>query len=435
GDKPSAKIEEVASGRFGVTAEYLSACEELEIKVGQGAKPGEGGQLMGVKVDEGIARARHARPGVDLISPPPLHDLYSIEDLKELIYELKQLHPRAAVCVKLVAGRNVGTVAVGVVKAGADIIQISGGDGGTGAAPISSMRHAGLPWELGLSEVHRRLSEHDLRARVRLRVDGGLSTAEDIVVATALGAEEYGFGKLLLVAQGCVMARVCEKNRCPTGIATHDPKFKAKYKGAPEHVVTLLRRLADDVRLQLAAVGARSLGELVGDTSRLELAPARRELVKQRRLQLAALLHARPLARAPAATTPASSGSRVIGGAASSKRTRPKQRSNSRPLGGSVFSRARRLAQRAASKRSWSIGGPQRSYSTARRSAARSGPASCSARRKISRPTSRASRSTPRMSASVRARSLCSPRSRCSDARYEGICGRTTAGRSHVAAE
>src|SRR5690606_13547727 len=213
----TATTKQVASARFGVTAEYLVAGDEIEIKIAQGAKPGEGGQLMGVKVDAGIARARHATPGVDLISPPPLHDIYSIEDLKQLIYELKQLHPTSKVCVKLVAGRHVGTVAVGVVKAGADVIQISGGDGGTGAAPISSMRHAGMPWELGLSEAHRRLTEHDLRRHVRLRVDGGLSTADDIVIAAALGAAEFGFGKILLVAQGCMMARICQNNRCPTG--------------------------------------------------------------------------------------------------------------------------------------------------------------------------------------------------------------------------
>src|SRR5690606_30974083 len=176
----------------------------------------------------------------------------------------KQLHPTSKVCVKLVAGRHVGTVAVGVVKAGADVIQISGGDGGTGAAPISSMRHAGMPWELGLSEAHRRLTEHDLRRHVRLRVDGGLSTAEDIVIAAALGAEEFGFGKILLVAQGCIMARICEKNRCPTGIATHDPKFKAKYKGEPEHVIALLEQLAEGVRQHLSKVGVPRLDALIG---------------------------------------------------------------------------------------------------------------------------------------------------------------------------
>ena len=293
-DGTTATTKQVASARFGVTAEYLIAGDEIEIKIAQGAKPGEGGQLMGVKVDEGIAQARHATPGVDLISPPPLHDIYSIEDLKQLIYELKQLHPSAKVCVKLVAGRHVGTVAVGVVKAGADVIQISGGDGGTGAAPISSMRHAGMPFELGLAEVHRRLTEHDLRRHVRLRVDGGLSTAEDIVVAAALGAEEFGFGKLLLVAQGCIMARICEKNRCPTGIATHDPKFKAKYKGEPEHVVSLLEQLAEGVRSHLSKIGVRRLDQVIGDTSVLELAPDMREIVRRRRLQLSELLHARP---------------------------------------------------------------------------------------------------------------------------------------------
>ncbi len=293
-DGTTATTKQVASARFGVNAEYLVTGDEIEIKIAQGAKPGEGGQLMGVKVDEHIALARSATPGVDLISPPPLHDIYSIEDLKQLIYELKQLHPGARVCVKLVSGRHVGTVAVGVVKAGADIIQISGGDGGTGAAPISSMRHAGLPFELGLTEVHRTLSEHGLRSFVTLRVDGGLSTAEDIVMAAALGAEEFGFGKLLLVAQGCIMARICEKNRCPTGIATHDPKFKAKYKGEVGHVVSLLHELAEGVRRHLAKVGASSLASVVGDTSILELDPAHHALVQSRRLMLSKLLHGLP---------------------------------------------------------------------------------------------------------------------------------------------
>ncbi|MBC8071034.1 MAG: glutamate synthase large subunit, partial [Deltaproteobacteria bacterium] len=281
-DGTTATTKQIASARFGVTAEYLAAAEEFEIKIAQGAKPGEGGQLMGVKVDEHIARARHASPGVDLISPPPLHDVYSIEDLRQLVYELEQVKPGTPVCVKLVAGANIGVIAVGVAKAGASVIQISGGDGGTGAASLSSMKHAGLPWEIGLVEVHRVLVEHGVRDRVRLRVDGGFATAADVVVAALLGAEEFGFGKLLLVAEGCIMARICEKNRCPTGIATHDPKFKSKYKGKPEHVIALLRRIAADVRTLVASLGARSLAELVGRRQHLAMHPVHRALVEQR---------------------------------------------------------------------------------------------------------------------------------------------------------
>ncbi|MBZ5716076.1 glutamate synthase large subunit [Nannocystis pusilla] len=293
-DGTTATTKQIASARFGVTAEYLVSGDEFEIKVAQGAKPGEGGQLMGLKVDEAIARARHATPGVDLISPPPLHDIYSIEDLKQLIHELGQLRPGTPVSVKLVAGTNIGTIAVGVAKAGASIIHVSGGDGGTGAAPLSSMRHAGLPWELGLIEVHKALCEHGLRDRVTLRVDGGLSTAKDIVLGALLGAEEFGFGKLLLVAQGCIMARICEKNRCPTGIATHDPKFKAKYKGSPEHVVELLRRIAGDVRELLAALGVPSLAALIGQRRYLRADARHHALVDQRGIDLRPLLEPVP---------------------------------------------------------------------------------------------------------------------------------------------
>ena len=287
-DGTTASTKQVASARFGVTAQYLAAGDEIEIKIAQGAKPGEGGQLMGVKVDEVIAAARHASPGVDLISPPPLHDIYSIEDLKELIFELKQLHPDKVVCVKLVAGVNIGTIAAGVVKAGADIIQISGGSGGTGAATLVSMKHAGIPWELGLSEVHRSLSAQSLRSNVRLRVDGSMSTGEDVVIAAALGADEMGFGKLLLVAEGCVMARVCERNTCPRGIATHDPKYKAKYVGKPEHVARLLRYIAEDVRACLAHVGARSLEDVGVD--RLRQDPTHDMLCTERGIELESLL-------------------------------------------------------------------------------------------------------------------------------------------------
>lgn len=289
----SATAKQIASARFGVTAEYLIAGDEFQIKVAQGAKPGEGGQLMGVKVDASIARARHANEGVDLISPPPLHDIYSIEDLKELIYELKQLKPGVKVNVKLVSGANIGTIAMGVAKAGADIIHISGGDGGTGAASLSSMRHAGLPFEFGLVAVHKTLIQNNLRKNVILRTDGGLHTGKDIVMAAILGAEEFEFGKLLLVAQGCVMARICEKNTCPTGIATHDPKFKAKYKGTKDHVVKLLHFLAEDVQRYLSRIGFKSLDEVRGRTDLLHANPKHTELIRNRNIDLGYFLRER----------------------------------------------------------------------------------------------------------------------------------------------
>lgn len=279
-------VKQVASGRFGVTAEYLVAGNEAQIKIAQGAKPGEGGQLMGVKVSEDIAFARHSEPGFDLISPPPLHDIYSIEDLKQLIYELKQLNPDMAVNVKLVSGENIGTIAVGVAKAGANVIHISGGDGGTGAATLTSMKHAGLPWEIGLLEVHRTLVEHGLREFVELRSDGGLHTGKDVVTAAMLGAEGFDFGKLLLVAQGCVMARICEKNTCPTGIATHDQKFKNKYKGQKEHVVRVMKFLAEDVRRELANIGASSIEEVIGRIDLLRLDEKHSELANAKGIDL-----------------------------------------------------------------------------------------------------------------------------------------------------
>ncbi|MEM6369433.1 MAG: glutamate synthase large subunit [Myxococcota bacterium] len=269
-DGTTATVKQVASGRFGVTAEYLMMGEEIEIKVAQGAKPGEGGQLMGLKVDAAIAKARHASEGVDLISPPPLHDIYSIEDLRQLIYELKQLKPGVQVTVKLVSGAHVGTIATGVVKAGADVVQVSGGDGGTGAASLSSMRHAGLPWEIGLASAHQALLAEGLRSHCILRVDGGLRHGQDIVKAACLGAEEFGFGKLILIAEGCIMARVCQKNTCPRGIATHDPKFKKKYRGSPDDVATLMRYLAEDVRRSLARMGFVHLEDVVGRGELLE---------------------------------------------------------------------------------------------------------------------------------------------------------------------
>lgn len=282
----TAAVKQVASGRFGVTAQYLVSGNEIQIKIAQGAKPGEGGQLMGVKVTPDIARARHSNPGVDLISPPPLHDIYSIEDLKQMIYEFKQLKPDVKVNVKLVAGWNIGTIAVGVAKAGADSIKVCGGDGGTGAASLSSMKHAGLPWEIGLVEVHKALIENNLRKNVVLSVDGGLSSGLDIIIAAILGGEEFDFGKLLLVAEGCVMARICEKNTCPTGIATHDPKFKKKYKGSKDHVISIMHHLAGEIRGHLSKLGAPTLRDLIGRTDMLAPNPVHADVIKNRKLDL-----------------------------------------------------------------------------------------------------------------------------------------------------
>ncbi|MBD3785406.1 MAG: glutamate synthase large subunit [Sphingomonadales bacterium] len=264
GDNPSAKIKQVASGRFGVTAEYLNHCEELEIKVAQGAKPGEGGQLPGMKVTELIARLRHATKGVTLISPPPHHDIYSIEDLAQLIYDLKQINPRAKVTVKLVASSGVGTIAAGVAKAKADIILISGHNGGTGASPATSIKHAGLPWEMGLTEAHQVLAMNNLRERVTLRTDGGLRTGRDIVMAAMMGAEEYGIGTAALIAMGCIMVRQCQSNTCPVGVCTQDPALRAKFTGSADKVVNLITFYAQEVREILASIGARSLDEIIG---------------------------------------------------------------------------------------------------------------------------------------------------------------------------
>ena len=264
GDNPSAKIKQVASGRFGVTAEYLNQCEELEIKVAQGAKPGEGGQLPGMKVTELIARLRHSTPGVTLISPPPHHDIYSIEDLAQLIYDLKQINPRCKVTVKLVASSGVGTIAAGVAKAKADVILISGHNGGTGASPATSIKYAGLPWEMGLTEAHQVLSMNNLRDRVTLRTDGGLRTGRDIVIAAMLGAEEYGIGTAALIAMGCIMVRQCQSNTCPVGVCTQDEDLRAKFTGNADKVVNLITFYATEVREILASIGARSLDDVIG---------------------------------------------------------------------------------------------------------------------------------------------------------------------------
>ena len=269
GDNANSVIKQVASGRFGVTAAYLNACEEIEIKVAQGAKPGEGGQLPGFKVPDLIARPRHSTPGVTLISPPPHHDIYSIEDLAQLIYDLKQVNPTARVCVKLVSSAGIGTVAAGVAKAHADVILVSGHVGGTGASPQSSIKYAGTPWEMGLSEVNQVLTLNGLRHRVKLRTDGGLKTGRDIVIAAILGAEEFGIGTLSLVAMGCIMVRQCHSNTCPVGVCTQDDRLRAKFSGSPEKVINLMTFIAEEVRDILARLGCKSLDEVIGRTELL----------------------------------------------------------------------------------------------------------------------------------------------------------------------
>jgi glutamate synthase domain-containing protein 2/glutamate synthase domain-containing protein 1/glutamate synthase domain-containing protein 3 len=264
GDLRRSAIKQVASARFGVTTNYLVNADDLQIKIAQGAKPGEGGQLPGHKVDQVIARVRHSIPGVGLISPPPHHDIYSIEDIAQLIHDLKNANPRARVSVKLVAEAGVGTVAAGVAKAHADVILISGYDGGTGASPISSIRHAGVPWELGLSETQQILVLNDLRSRVRLQVDGKLMTGRDVAVAALLGAEEFGFSSAPLISMGCIMMRKCHLNTCPVGVATQDPELRKKFTGQPEHVINFLFFVAEDLRQIMAELGFRTVNEMVG---------------------------------------------------------------------------------------------------------------------------------------------------------------------------
>ncbi len=269
GDNASSAIKQIASGRFGVTAEYLNACREIEIKVAQGAKPGEGGQLPGFKVTGLIAKLRHSTPGVMLISPPPHHDIYSIEDLAQLIYDLKQINPDATVCVKLVARSGIGTIAAGVAKAKADAILISGHSGGTGASPQTSVKYAGLPWEMGLTEAHQVLMLNRLRHTVKLRTDGGIKTGRDVVIAAMLGAEEFGIGTASLVAMGCIMVRQCHSNTCPVGVCSQDEELRKKFEGTPEKVINLFSFIAEDVRNILASLGFRSLTEVIGRTDLL----------------------------------------------------------------------------------------------------------------------------------------------------------------------
>jgi glutamate synthase domain-containing protein 2/glutamate synthase domain-containing protein 3 len=274
GERHDARIKQVASARFGVTAQYLARADQLEIKIAQGSKPGEGGQLPAKKATAYIAMLRRGQPAMSYISPPPHHDIYSIEDLAQLIADLRAINPAARIGVKLVATRGVGTIAAGVVKAGAAYVHLSGHAGGTGASPLSSIKHVGAPWELGLAEVHQTLLRNGLRDRVALRTDGGLRTGRDLLVATLLGAEEFAFGTSMLAAIGCDMARQCHLDTCPTGIASQREDLRAKFAGTPEQVERFALALAEDLRRELAAVGARSVGELVGESRRL-LAPTR----------------------------------------------------------------------------------------------------------------------------------------------------------------
>ncbi|HXJ32880.1 MAG TPA: glutamate synthase large subunit [Candidatus Eisenbacteria bacterium] len=290
GDLRRSAIKQVASGRFGVTSYYLVNADELQIKMAQGAKPGEGGQLPGHKVDEYIARIRYSTPGVGLISPPPHHDIYSIEDLAQLIHDLKNSNDRARISVKLVAEVGVGTVAAGVSKAKADVVLISGDSGGTGASPLTSIKHAGIPWELGLAETQQILVANDLRGRIRVETDGQLKTGRDVAIAALLGAEEYGFASSALVATGCIMMRVCHLNTCPVGIATQDPRLRKKFEGKPEHVVNYMMFLAEELREVMAELGFRTVADMVGRVDALDVRDVS-EHWKARGVDLSAILH------------------------------------------------------------------------------------------------------------------------------------------------
>src|SRR5207249_4853893 len=274
GDSMRSAIKQVASGRFGVTTEYLVNSDEMQIKIAQGAKPGEGGELPGHKVDETIARVRHSTPGVGLISPPPHHDIYSIEDLAQLIYDLKCANRFARVSVKLVSVTGVGTIAAGVAKGKADGVLISGMDGGTGASPQASIKHAGIPWEIGLAEAQQTLVLNDLRGRIRVQADGGLKTGRDVVIAALLGADEFGFATAPLVALGCILMRVCHLNTCPVGIATQDPTLRKRFAGTPDSVVQYLLWIAEEARELMARLGFRRMNKMIGRVDRLEVKKA-----------------------------------------------------------------------------------------------------------------------------------------------------------------
>ena len=274
GDSMRSKIKQVASGRFGVTTEYLMSADMMQIKMAQGAKPGEGGQLPGHKVDAVIAKVRHSTPGVGLISPPPHHDIYSIEDLAQLIFDLKNVNPDAAVSVKLVSEVGVGTVAAGVAKARADHVTIAGFEGGTGASPLTSIKHAGSPWEIGLAETQQTLVLNRLRGRISVQVDGGFRTGRDVLVGALLGADEFGFATAPLIAAGCIMMRKCHLNTCPVGVATQDPVLRARFQGKPEHVINYFFYVAEEVREYMAALGFRTFAEMIGATDALDKSEA-----------------------------------------------------------------------------------------------------------------------------------------------------------------
>jgi glutamate synthase domain-containing protein 2/glutamate synthase domain-containing protein 3 len=294
GDLRRSAVKQVASARFGVTANYLVNADELQIKMAQGAKPGEGGQLPGHKVDDVIARLRHSIPGVGLISPPPHHDIYSIEDLAQLIYDLKNVNPQARIAVKLVAEVGVGTVAAGVAKAHADVVLISGDSGGTGASPLSSIKHAGIPWELGLAETQQVLLLNDLRSRIRVQTDGKLQTGRDVAIAALLGAEEFGFATTPLSAMGCIMMRKCHLNTCSVGIATQDPELRKQFKGQPEHVINFFFFIAEQMRQYMAELGFRTVDEMVGRVDMLDTEPAV-DHWKARGLDFSAILYNPPV--------------------------------------------------------------------------------------------------------------------------------------------
>jgi glutamate synthase (NADPH/NADH) large chain len=271
GDSMRSAIKQVASARFGVTSYYLTEADELQIKMAQGAKPGEGGQLPGDKVDEWIGKTRHATPGVGLISPPPHHDIYSIEDLSQLIFDLKNANRAARINVKLVSKAGVGTIAAGVTKAKADVVLIAGFDGGTGASPISSIKHAGLPWELGLAETHQTLVKNKLRSRVTVQADGQMKTGRDIAIATLLGAEEWGVATAALIVEGCIMMRKCHMNTCPVGVATQDPELRKRFTGNPDHVVNFFEFITQELREIMAELGYRTVNEMIGQVDALKM--------------------------------------------------------------------------------------------------------------------------------------------------------------------
>ena len=307
-------VKQIASGRFGVTSEYLVNADDLQIKMAQGAKPGEGGQLPGNKVWPWIARTRHATPGVGLISPPPHHDIYSIEDLAQLVHDLKCVNPTARVHVKLVSEVGVGTVAAGVAKLKADVILISGHDGGTGASPMNSLKHAGTPWELGLAEAQQTLLLNKLRDRVTVQVDGQLKTGRDVLIAALLGAEEFGFATAPLIVAGCVMMRVCHLDTCPVGIATQNPVLRERFTGTPEFVENFFLFLAEEVRGYLAELGFRSIEEAIGQSELLDVAPALTHW-KAHGLDLAPVLHLPELPAGAARRGDSRAGSRPGAGA------------------------------------------------------------------------------------------------------------------------